>query len=111
MGCALELNRGGSWNERSWPLGPESVPSSFVNGSVEGPVLVQSLGLEGDEQADLRMHGGTDKAEYGYAVSNYPRWPADVRAHAALFVPGGVSVRISLSTGSMNPVYASEMCT
>jgi MOSC domain-containing protein YiiM len=75
---------------RSRPLGPEGVPSGFVKDAVEGPVRVHSLGLEGDEQADLRVHGGIDKAVYGYAVTNYPRWRADFPAHAALFVPGGV---------------------
>ena len=51
---------------------------------------VRSLGLEGDEQADLRVHGGIDKAVYGYAVSNYEGWRADFPEHAAQFVAGAV---------------------
>jgi MOSC domain-containing protein YiiM len=78
------------------PLGPEGVPSGFVKNAVEGPVRVRSLGLEGDEQADLRVHGGFDKAVYGYAVSNYSGWRADFPAHAALFVPGGVGENLVL---------------
>jgi MOSC domain-containing protein YiiM len=81
---------------RSRPLGPEGVPSGFVKDAVEGPVRLRWLGLEGDEQADLRVHGGIDKAVYGYAVSNYPRWRADFPAHAALFVPGGVGENLAI---------------
>jgi MOSC domain-containing protein YiiM len=75
---------------RARPLGPKGVPSAIAKDAVEGPVRVRSLGLEGDEQADLRVHGGIDKAVYGYAASNYAGWRADFPAHAALFVPGGV---------------------
>ena len=74
---------------RARPLGPEGVPSGFVKTAVAGAVRVRTLGLEGDEQADLRVHGGIDKAVYGYALSNYPRWRADFPAHAALLAPGG----------------------
>jgi MOSC domain-containing protein YiiM len=81
---------------RARPLGPEGVPSGFVKDAVEGPVRVRWLGLEGDEQADLRVHGGVDKAVYGYAVSNYPRWRADFPEHAALFVPGGVGENLPI---------------
>ena len=75
---------------RARPLGTEGVPSGFVKSAMEGPVRVRALGLEGDEQADLRVHGGIDKAVYGYAVSNYAGWRADFPEHAARFVAGGV---------------------
>ena len=32
------------------------------------------LGLDGDEQADLTVHGGPDKAVYLYPVEHYPYW-------------------------------------
>ena len=50
------------------PLGPQGVPSGFVKHEVNGPVHAGTLGLEGDEQADLTVHGGPDKAVYGYAL-------------------------------------------
>jgi len=81
---------------RARPLGPEGVPSGFVKTAVAGAVRVRTLGLEGDEQADLRVHGGVDKAVYGYAVSNYPRWRADFPAHAALFAPGGMGENLAI---------------
>ena len=35
---------------------------------------VRALGLAGDEQADLAVHGGPDKAVYGYSADHYPWW-------------------------------------
>ena len=49
--------------------------------SVDGPVAVRSLGLAGDEQADLSVHGGLTKAVYAYPVEHYPFWQT-VRAQA-----------------------------
>lgn len=81
---------------RARPLGPEGVPSGFVKVAVAGAVRVRALGLDGDEQADLRVHGGVDKAVYGYAVSNYPRWRADFPAPAALFASGGMGENLAI---------------
>jgi MOSC domain-containing protein YiiM len=41
---------------------------------VQGPVHVHSLNLEGDEQADLTVHGGTNKAVYAYPSEHYRFW-------------------------------------
>ena len=37
-------------------------------------VAVRSLGLEGDQQADRRVHGGIDKAVYVYPKEHYQFW-------------------------------------
>jgi MOSC domain-containing protein YiiM len=81
---------------RARRLGPEGVLSGFVKSAVDGPVRVTSIGLEGDEQADLRVHGGADKAVYGYAVSNYLAWRKDFPEHSALFVAGGVGENLPI---------------
>jgi len=39
-------------------------------------VSVQRLNLEGDRQADLTVHGGTDKAVYAYPAEYYRYWRA-----------------------------------
>lgn len=41
---------------------------------VVGDVAVKPLGLQGDEQADLSVHGGLDKAVYAYPSEHYPFW-------------------------------------
>jgi MOSC domain-containing protein YiiM len=47
--------------------------------NVTGPVQVRPLGLEGDEQVDLSVHGGLDKAVYAYPAEHYPFWQAQRR--------------------------------
>ncbi len=50
---------------------------------VAGAVPVLPLGLAGDEQADLSVHGGLDKAVYAYPSEHYPFWQK-ARVHAGL---------------------------
>lgn len=45
----------------------------------EGPVRVTLRGLEGDEQGDLRAHGGLDKAICVYPSEHYVTWRNDHR--------------------------------
>ena len=49
--------------------------------SVEGHLAVGPLGIEGDEQADLSVHGGLGKAVYAYPLEHYAFWQT-VRAQA-----------------------------
>lgn len=41
---------------------------------VDGRVAVRGDNVVGDGQADLRVHGGRDKAVYSYAVEDYAWW-------------------------------------
>jgi MOSC domain-containing protein YiiM len=50
---------------------------------VAGAVQVAPLGLDGDEQADLSVHGGLDKAVYAYPSEHYPFW-REARTQAGL---------------------------
>lgn len=78
------------------PLGPGDVPSGFVKHATAGRVGVGPLGLDGDAQADLRVHGGPDKAVYGYGVGCYAEWRVEMPMHAALFGPGGTGENLAL---------------
>lgn len=46
--------------------------------SVQGAVMVGKLGMAGDEQADLTVHGGLAKAVYAYPSEHYPFWVAQI---------------------------------
>ena len=37
-------------------------------------VAIRQLNLAGDQQADLTVHGGSEKAVYGYPVEHYESW-------------------------------------
>jgi len=41
---------------------------------VTGPVLLRKSGFEGDGVADLKHHGGSDKAVCVYSLDHYPYW-------------------------------------
>lgn len=41
---------------------------------VSGPVPLRTLNLDGDQQADLIVHGGPYKAVYAYPFEHYPFW-------------------------------------
>ena len=78
------------------PLGPQGVPSAFIKLATQGAVHVHELGLAGDQQADLRVHGGPDKAVYGYATAHYDAWRRDFPEHAEIFVPGSVGENLAI---------------
>jgi MOSC domain-containing protein YiiM len=80
----------------------QPVLTGIFKQAVEGPVAVRPLGLEGDEQADLSVHGGLTKAVYAYPVEHYPFWQT-VRAQAkvadweAPLAPGALGENLTLS--------------
>jgi MOSC domain-containing protein YiiM len=50
------------------------VRTSIFKVPVSGKVRVSTLNLEGDEQSDLSVHGGVDKAVYTYPSEHYSFW-------------------------------------
>lgn len=48
--------------------------TSIFKKSVTGPVQLKRTNLSGDAQADLRVHGGPDKAVCVYSVAHYAYW-------------------------------------
>lgn len=79
----------------------KSVLTGIRKAPVSGPVAVQALGLAGDEQADLSVHGGLSKAVYCYPLAHYPFWQT-VRAQAraaepdAPLAPGALGENLTL---------------
>jgi MOSC domain-containing protein YiiM len=45
---------------------------------VRGSIRLNESGLEGDGQADLKNHGGPDKAVYAYTLENYRYWEQEL---------------------------------
>ena len=52
----------------------KTVRTSIFKDPLAGPVRVQKLNLAGDEQSDLSVHGGVDKAVYAYPSEHYAYW-------------------------------------
>ncbi len=60
-----------------------SILTAIHKTQVHGPVAVTALGLQGDEQADLSVHGGLEKAVYAYPAEHYGFW-REVRQKAGV---------------------------
>lgn len=56
-----------SWKGRSFV-------TSIFKEPVHGQIKVGRLGLEGDMQADISVHGGPKKAVYAYSAEHYEYW-------------------------------------
>lgn len=52
----------------------ETLASAIRKRARDGVVRVGPLGLDGDEQADLSVHGGLAKAVYAYPKAHYAFW-------------------------------------
>lgn len=48
--------------------------SGIFKTPVAGPVFVGKFNIDGDGQADLKNHGGADKAVMCYSADHYPEW-------------------------------------
>lgn len=52
----------------------KTVNTGIFKKAVNGSVTVNSLGINGDEQADLLNHGGLHKAVYAFSSDHYDYW-------------------------------------
>ncbi|MBD2037888.1 MOSC domain-containing protein [Leptolyngbya sp. FACHB-321] len=52
----------------------KTVSTGIFKAPVSDRVMVRSLNLDGDGQADLTVHGGVDKAVYVYPFEHYDYW-------------------------------------
>jgi len=71
--------------DRPWTTGSFKEP-------VTAPVWLGPTNLAGDGQADLKNHGGPDKAVCAYPAAHYPLWRAELGLPAFLFGAFGENV-------------------
>jgi len=75
----------------------EAVSSGIAKQPVNLPrVSVGPVGIQGDGQADLRVHGGPDKAVYAYPSEHWPWWESE---HALSCKPATFGENLTLSGG------------
>lgn len=70
----------------------------------QGQLKVSTLGLHGDEQGDLRVHGGVEKAIHHYPLEHYARWADELGAHPLLTQPGAFGENFSTTGWSEHDV-------
>ena len=50
------------------------VRTAIFKEPVDGPIVINTLNLAGDGQADLKVHRGEEKAVYAYPHEHYDYW-------------------------------------
>ena len=82
--------------------------------AVEGPRAVERLGIDGDEQADLSVHGGPAKAVYAYPSEHYAFWQT-VRAQAGVALwdeplpPGSLGENLTVAGVQENELWIGDV--
>jgi MOSC domain-containing protein YiiM len=56
----------------------EPVSTGIFKEPVAGRVMLRTLNLDGDRQADLTVHGGPEKAVYVYPAEHYAFWKQEL---------------------------------
>lgn len=58
-------------------IGGRRIRTAMLKEPVRGRALVGPLGIAGDEQANLRHHGGTERAVFVYPAAHLSAWAAE----------------------------------
>lgn len=56
----------------------KTVTTGIFKEPIDGPVMLRTLNLDGDRQADLSVHGGASKAVYVYPSEHYRFWKKEL---------------------------------
>jgi len=84
------------YERRAWDhIQNRPYQTAFRKAEVAGPIQVGALGLEGDEQADKKHHGGPEMAVLMYAEAHYPGW-RELEGLAEMG-PGGFGENLTVS--------------
>ena len=57
------------------------VRTAIFKSSTDQRLRAEGVNLEGDRQADLENHGGSNKAIYGYPIEHYSVWSKELERH------------------------------
>jgi MOSC domain-containing protein YiiM len=77
------------------------------------PIFCGALGLEGDEQVDLTVHGGQDKALYAYPQEHYDFWRRSLETSELLISrfaqPGALGENLATLGLTEEDVYLGDL--
>jgi MOSC domain-containing protein YiiM len=81
--------------------------TSFFKVPVTGRVRLNTNNLDGDEQADLSVHGGPDKAICVYSADHFSAWSTTL--HSANCGPGSFGENFSVSGLTEHTVFLGDV--
>lgn len=70
--------------------------SAFAKVPLTGPVRIMREGLEGDQQADRKHHGGVQMALHLYPLDHHAFWQRDLGGHELLAQPGAFGSNLAI---------------
>lgn len=91
------------------PLGAKGHSSGIAKTPAEGPWQITRVGLLGDAQADLKNHGGPEKAVHHYPREHYDVWRSELGEHALLDGPGAFGENISTAGWTEHSVHIGDI--
>ncbi len=84
-------------------------PSAIEKRAVNGELMLTSLGLEGDEQAETRHHGGPDRALCHYPREHYEYWRHQFPEQADQFIAPLFGENISTTGLTEHDAYIGDI--
>ena len=90
--------------EVTWKGKP--VTTAIFKEPVQGPIVLRTLNLDGDRQADPSVHGGADKAVYVYPAEHYDYWRSELSGQE---LPWGSFGENFTTTGSLKERFISAI--
>ncbi|VEA79647.1 6-N-hydroxylaminopurine resistance protein [Salmonella enterica subsp. arizonae] len=86
-----------------------SRPSAIAKVQVDGELMLTELGLEGDEQAEKKIHGGPDRALCHYPREHYRYWAQEFPELAERFVAPAFGENLSTDGLTEQNVYIGDI--
>ena len=86
-----------------------SRPSAIGKIQVDGELTLGELGLEGDEQAEKKIHGGPDRALCHYPREHYAHWARELPQQADLFCAPAFGENLSTEWLTEKNVYIGDI--
>lgn len=82
--------------KKTIPYGKREIETGIFKTPVASPVRVLPDHLEGDEQADLKNHGGFSKAVYAYGFQHYSYWQTQLDRNVLPYGSFGENLTLSI---------------
>lgn len=84
-------------------------PSAIAKIQVDGELRLSEPGLEGDQQAEKKIHGGPDRALCHYPREHYAWWAREFPGQAELFVPPAFGENLSTEGLTEETVFIGDI--
>lgn len=88
---------------------PGSRPSAIEKCQVDGELMLSAAGLEGDSQAERKIHGGVDRALCHYPREHYAQWRRELSEQADFFSAPCLGENLSSEGMTEHNVYIGDI--